>query len=206
MIRHSLQVSALAIMALGTVACGGGGSSSTGSVTPPATTTAPTTTAPTTIPTTTAPTIFPATFDNPVTISGSVTFDHVPFNTSTSALNFNATTQDPAPGLTVEAIDGAGTVLQRSSTDGNGSYSMAVPSNTNLRIRVKAEMLQTTGAEWDVRVVDNTSADALYALQGSLANSGTTDTTRNLNAASGLSLIHISSPRDQRGSRMPSSA
>ena len=57
--------------------------------------------------------------------------------------------------------------------------------NTDVRIRVKAELVQTSGAQWNVRVVDNTSGDAPYALQGALANSGTTDTTRNLNASSG---------------------
>ena len=179
MIRYSLQVSALTIMALGIVACGGGGSSSTGSVTPPPVTTIPTT--PT--PVTTTPTATPTGAN--VTISGSVTFDHVPFNTSTNGLNFNAITQDPAPGLTVEAVNSAGTIIQSSSTDGNGDYSLSVPDNTNVRIRVKAELLQTTGAQWNVRVVDNTSSDALYAFQGSLTSSGATDSIRNLNAASG---------------------
>ena len=179
MIRYSLQVSALTIMALGIVACGGGGSSSTGSVTPPPVTTIPTT--PT--PVTTTPTATPTGAN--VTISGSVTFDHVPFNISTNGLNFNAITQDPAPGLTVEAVNSAGTIIQSSSTDGNGDYSLSVPDNTNVRIRVKAELLQTTGAQWNVRVVDNTSSDALYAFQGSLTSSGATDSIRNLNAASG---------------------
>jgi len=46
-------------------------------------------------------------------------------------------------------------------------------------------MLQTSGAQWNVRVVDNTSSGALYSLQGSLVTSGTVNSTRNLNAASG---------------------
>ena len=120
-----------------------------------------------------------------VTISGSVTFDHVPFNTSSSALNYNSITQDPAPGLTVEALNSAGTVIETTVSDSAGGYSLQVAPNTDVRIRVKAELVQTSGAQWNVRVVDNTSGDAPYALQGALANSGTTDTTRNLNASSG---------------------
>jgi len=120
-----------------------------------------------------------------VTISGSVTFDHVPFNTASSALDYNSITQDPAPGLTVEALDSAGTVIETTVSDATGGYSLQVDPNTNVRIRVKAELLQTSGAQWNVRVVDNTSGDAPYAMQGALSSSGTDDSTRDLNAASG---------------------
>lgn len=127
-----------------------------------------------------------------VTISGKVTFDHVPFtarntapNSLNEGLNYNAITQDPAPGLTVEALDSTGVILQSTKTDGSGDYSLSVDPNTDVRLRVKAEMVQTSGAQWDVRVIDNTSSDALYALQGALTNSGSIDSTRDLNAGSG---------------------
>ena len=116
-----------------------------------------------------------------------MTFDHVPFNTSTNGLNFGAITQDPAPGLTVEAVNAAGTVLQSSVTDAEGNYSLAVDPNTDVRIRVLAEMVQTSGAQWDVRVIDNTSADVLYALQGAIVNSG---------SANSCLLYTSPSPRD----------
>jgi len=120
-----------------------------------------------------------------VTISGSITFDHVPFNAATSALNYNSITQDPAPGLTLEALNRNGDILQTTTTDANGDYSVTVDPNTDVRIRVKAQMIQTSGAQWNVRVVDNTSSGALYSLQGAISNSGTVNSTRNLNAASG---------------------
>ncbi len=120
-----------------------------------------------------------------VTISGKVTFDHVPFNTSTNALNYNGITQDPVPGVTVEAVNASGTVLQSTTSDGVGDYSFTVDPNTDVRIRVKAELVQTSGPQWNVRVIDNTSNDSLYALQGGLSTSGTSNSTRNLNAASG---------------------
>ena len=130
-----------------------------------------------------------------VTVSGSITFDHVPNDPSSGSLDYDSITQDPVPGVTVEAVNGAGTVLESTVTDGNGAYTMVVPPNTDLAIRVKAEMVQTSGAQWDVRVIDNTSLDALYTFQGSFANTGSTNSVRSLNAASGWDGVSYSSPR-----------
>ena len=120
-----------------------------------------------------------------VTIDGKITYDFVPFNTTTNGLNYDGTTQVPAPGITVEAQNGNGTVLATDITDVNGDYSFTVNPNTNLRIVAKAEMVQRTGAQWDVQVVDNTSSNALYQIAGSVATSGSSNSTRNLNASSG---------------------
>lgn len=120
-----------------------------------------------------------------VTIDGKITFDLVPFNTTTNGLNYDATTQEPAPGITVEAQSSTGTVLATDVTDANGDYSFTVNPNTNLRIVAKAEMVQTSGAQWDVQVIDNTSSNALYQIAGNVATSGASDSTRNLNAGSG---------------------
>ena len=118
-------------------------------------------------------------------ITGRVTFDLVPQNTRTNGLNYSATSQEPARGITIEAIDASGELLSCGMTDANGNYDVSVNSNTDVRIRARAEMIQTTGPQWDVTVIDNTSGNALYALNGSLASSGTADSVRNLNAASG---------------------
>jgi len=118
-------------------------------------------------------------------ISGRVTFDLVPSNTTTNGLNYSAISQEPARGITIEALDSANNLLACDVTDANGGYDVSVTSNTDVRIRARAEMIQTTGPIWDVTVVDNTSSDALYALNGDLASSGTVDTVRDLNAASG---------------------
>ena len=120
-----------------------------------------------------------------VTIDGKITYDLVPFNTSTNGLNYNGTTQAPAPGITVEAQNSNGTVLATDTTDANGDYSFTVNPNTDLRIVAKAEMVQTAGAQWDVQVIDNTSSNALYQIAGSIATSGSANSTRNLNAGSG---------------------
>ena len=120
-----------------------------------------------------------------VTVSGKLTFDSVPFNTSTNGLNYNAITQEPARGITIEAVNSAGTILATDVTDAAGDYSFEIASNTSIRVRAKAEMLQSSGAQWDVQVVDNTSSDALYTVTGTTASVGTVDSTRNLNASSG---------------------
>jgi len=120
-----------------------------------------------------------------VTIDGKITFDLVPFNTATNGLNYDAITQAPAPGITVEAQSSTGTVLATDVTDAMGDYSFTLDPNTDVRIVAKAEMTQTTGAQWDVQVIDNTSSNALYQIAGSVASSGASDSTRNLNAGSG---------------------
>ena len=120
-----------------------------------------------------------------VTLSGKLTFDLVPFNTTTNGLNYNAITETPARGITIEALSATSAVLAATVTDGAGDYSFTFAPNTNVRIRAKAEMLQMTGAQWNVRVVDNTSSDALYTIVGSLTDIGTLDQSRNLNAGSG---------------------
>ncbi len=123
-----------------------------------------------------------------VTVSGKITFDHVPFNTTTNGLNYNGITQKPARGVTVEAVTSAGAALSPAVTgvtDANGDYSLQLPLNTDVRIRARAEMVSTTGTMWDVKVVDNTSSDALYTMQGSVFNTGTANVGRSLNAASG---------------------
>ncbi len=120
-----------------------------------------------------------------VKISGNVTFDLVPLNTSTSGLNYAATTQSPVRGVTVQAVNSGGTVLESTVSDGSGDYTLEVDLNTTVRIRALAEMVSSSGAQWDVKVIDNTNSDGLYSMQGSLTDSGTVDSVRDLNAASG---------------------
>ena len=141
------------------------------------------------------PTPTPGPAPSMVTISGSVTFDRVPGNPATSGLNYNAIRQDPIRGAVVEAVDGGNAVIATDISDAAGAYSVSVPSNTNVRIRVRARLMQTTGATWDVQVLDNTSNDAPYLLNGSLTSSGAADSTRNLNAPSGWNGVMYASTR-----------
>ncbi|MEM7662549.1 MAG: hypothetical protein AAF292_09895 [Pseudomonadota bacterium] len=122
-----------------------------------------------------------------VTISGSVTFEDVGVDTSNNdfVLDLSDLTALPARGVVVEAVNAAGAVLASTVTSDTGQYALNVAANTDVRIEVEARLLQTTGATWDVPVLDNTAGNALYVLQGSLTNSGSTNSTRDLFAPSG---------------------
>jgi hypothetical protein len=121
-----------------------------------------------------------------VTISGKITFDRVPFKTAGSGLAPDAPVESPARLVVVEAVATTGTIVATTSTDIAGNYSLAVPANTQVKLRAKAQMLKTGAAPtWNFRVLSNTNSDALYAIEGATATSGTVDSTRNLHAESG---------------------
>lgn len=125
-----------------------------------------------------------------VNVSGRVTYDRVPAQASATGLNYGAIFQQPARGVTVQAVrgDGSQTVIASTVTDGDGNYSLPVSSNTSLFVRVRAEMVKAGAVPtWNFRVLDNTAGDALYSLTGATFNSGTASQTRNLNAPSGFS-------------------
>jgi hypothetical protein len=130
-----------------------------------------------------------------VTISGTVTFDEIGHligaNVNNAvvgaALDYNNITPSPARFVLVDAVDGSGTVLDTDVTDQSGNYDVSVASSTPVRIRVRSQLRQPSGVAWtaDVQVVDNTNSNSIYVLQGSLTDSGTANSTRNLNAGSG---------------------
>lgn len=120
-----------------------------------------------------------------VTISGNLTFDLVSHQSSGTGLDYDNITQEPIRGAVVEAVDASGTVLTSTISNVNGQYSLVVDSNTDVRIQAKAQILQTTGARWDVKVTDNTNDNSLYVLAGSVTSSGSSNSTRDLNAGSG---------------------
>ncbi|MEO1304316.1 MAG: hypothetical protein AAFV37_05020 [Pseudomonadota bacterium] len=168
-------------------ACGGGGGGSDAgatSVAPPP--------PPPPAPTPPPPPPPPPPTGTSVVISGAVTFDKVPHNNNFRGLNYDAVSQEPARGVTVQAVNASGTVIDTDITDQTGSYDVTVDANTNVQIRVRSELQQSSGATWDIQVLDNTAkngagdpAPAIYVLAGSLTNSGASNSRRDLNAGSG---------------------
>ncbi|NVK22840.1 MAG: hypothetical protein HWD86_10000 [Kangiellaceae bacterium] len=119
------------------------------------------------------------------TLSGKVTYDNVPHNTSTNGLNYAATTQDPVRGATIQLLQGS-TVLETSVTDANGDYSFVAPNNATVKVRVRAEFKQAGTQSWDTQVIDNTNGNALYVMDSANINTGNqTSITQNIHAASG---------------------
>lgn len=152
-------------------ACGGGGGSPSA---PPPVSPAPPTPPP-------APPPAPVT----VTLSGTLTYDRVPNVTSTNGLDYNAITQEPIRFAPVDLLSASNAVLATTTTDAAGAYSFSIDSGQSVRVRVRSEVQRSGANNIDMQIVDNTSSNAVYALQGSLSEVPRTNQTRNLNAGSG---------------------
>jgi len=118
-----------------------------------------------------------------VTLAGQVTFDFVPVVPG-RGLDYAATAARPARGVTVELLRN-GVATASTTTDIAGGYSFVAPANTDVALRVRAELLRVGTPSWDFRVVDNVNGDALYTLAGTTFNTGVANVTRNLHAPSG---------------------
>jgi hypothetical protein len=143
----------------------------------------------------------PPTADNStmVAVSGTIEFQRIVFNPGGgNGLNGAAPVTAAARGIVVEALTpGDRVVLDRVTTDANGAYSLTVPSNTMILISAKAQMLKTgTAPTWNVQILNNTNEDALYTLESSTFNSGSSAiSNRNLLASTGFSGSSYTSTR-----------
>lgn len=120
-----------------------------------------------------------------LTISGRITFDYVPHRESNNALNYLATEERPCRGVTVQLLNDRGQLLRETRSDENGQYQLGSPANIPVRVRVVAELEREDTVNWQIRVTDNTDNNSIYAMAGSLTNSGTADSVRDLHAPSG---------------------
>jgi hypothetical protein len=131
-----------------------------------------------------------------VEISGQITYDRVPSAISyggIAKLDYKHTKRVSAKNIIIKAIDTNGQTIAQTTTDKNGKYSLFVPANSNVKIRGYARMYKKDF--WDVSVVDNTNAKALYVIEGQFHNSGNKHNIRNLNASSGWSGDDYHAPR-----------
>lgn len=121
-----------------------------------------------------------------ITVSGQITYDLVPTASSPERLDYNAIVAKPVRGATIELLNSSSTVLQTSTTDELGNYSFDLTQDESVRIRVRAELLKTSGtSQHDVKIVDNTNSSALYTLVEASAVLASSKTNRNLHAPSG---------------------
>lgn len=130
-----------------------------------------------------------------ITVSGRVTFDRVPFRpTPGQGLNAASPVESPAREVRVEAVSN-GSTLTATTTDASGNYSLSVPANTSMSIRVRAQMQRTGSAPtWNFIVRDNTRSDAVYTLDGASFNSGSANLTRDLHAPNNYSGERAAAP------------
>ncbi len=133
-----------------------------------------------------------------VILSGAITFDFVPHNTTTSGLDYLSTTSKPARGIEVQLLDASNATLATTLTNSSGDYQFSVAANTQVRVRAMATLkspASPVNPSWDFSVTDNTNSNALYAMQGSLISTGVSNSTRDLHAPSGWDGISYSQPR-----------
>lgn len=131
-----------------------------------------------------------------MTVSGQAQFERVP-HTAGHALNYAGTTPQPIRGATVQVRRGytstacvSGTVLGSAVTDALGNYSIPnVNWYEDAKVCVRAELLLAdagAGApSWNVQVVDNTNASAVYVLETTAFCTNNANQTKNLLATTG---------------------
>ena len=132
---------------------------------------------------------------NPVTVSGSVTYDFVPYNENFIGLDYSAIEVRPVRGAVVELVETSGNTVASTSTNDEGFYSVNVEADKVLRVQVKAQLKRNQAPAWDMTVNDNTDNNRLYALVGSAASVGSSNSQRNLHAPSGWFEGHYASSR-----------
>jgi hypothetical protein len=139
-----------------------------------------------------APAVIPACLGpttGSITLSGTVEFQRVLHSSGlTAGLDYTNIRRDAARSITVQLVNSnSGAVLASTVTDATGFYTFNAPTNTAVYVRVRAEMVSNSTASWNVRVVDNTRSNALYAIAGEHACTGTINETRDILATHGWS-------------------
>ncbi len=169
--RHALFVAAVSAFFAACGGGGGGGGGDDGGVTPP------------------PPVVT-------VTVSGRATFDLVPHDPVSGALDFASTIREPIRGATVQLVDASSQVLATGVTDASGRYALDTNSMAELRVRVLAERRRAGSPGWDTRVSDNTSSGGpTYAVETATFQTGGSDTVRDLHASSGWGGSSYTGPR-----------
>ena len=123
-----------------------------------------------------------------VSVAGRLAYERPLPNQGCRGYDFSFIVDRPVRRATVLLLDGANNVLGTTQTDDDGNYSFAgTPANTDVRVRVRAELLQTVGTQtWEVYVRDNTSNTSvslpnrpIYEVQWGLFNTGATNSADN---------------------------
>lgn len=132
-------------------------------------------------PSTANPTVpTPAPAGNPVTLTGTLTYDYVPV--TSAKLNYAGATQKPMRNVYVELLNASSNaVLGSYNANESGQYSFTVSSGTTVKLRITASMKTPP-----VIIQDNTNSNAEYVLL-SPNISLSANTVRDVRATSGWS-------------------
>lgn len=128
-------------------------------------------------------------------MSGRITYERVPFSTTLgNGLDYGRTVAMPARAVVVELVDASNqSILRTTTSDTTGRYSFTAPPNINVFVRAKARSSDPVpggaAGSWDILVRNNTNGDALYAMDSTSFNTGTTSQVLDLFAASGWAVF-----------------
>ncbi len=144
-----------------------------------------TTASPTDIPT---PESFPKIID-PITVSGRVTYDFVPHKEGViSGLDYANTQARPIRSMYIDALSDNKKVIAVTISDTDGFYSIDIPKNENITIRIVSVILERFDApSWLSTVVDNTNNNKHYVLTTLPINSVDDRSNVDIHASSGWS-------------------
>jgi hypothetical protein len=105
---------------------------------------------------TVAITILPPSTGN-VTVTGRVTFGRVPLNLPPLGLNYGNPVQQNARNVVISALrSSTQTEIATTITGADGTYTLSVPNNTSIVLRVQARLLRLSPPIWDVQVKNGT--------------------------------------------------
>jgi len=128
-------------------------------------------------------------------IIGKITYDRVHVNSNNIGLNYNNITAEPAKQVVVKAIKIDGTEFASTVTNDNGEYEFDnLPLDTQIKIRVYAQLDKAGTGGWSVKVIDNVNNNAQYVMESSYITIKSS-VQINLNADSGWSGDSYSNPR-----------
>ncbi|MCB4762911.1 MAG: carboxypeptidase regulatory-like domain-containing protein [Sulfurovum sp.] len=129
-----------------------------------------------------------------VSIGGKITYDFVPG--SEKGLDYAHTQKRPVRGVVVELLDRNGITVAETNTDSRGRYNFEnIPADTDVKIRIKAQMYKTGTPGWDVRVVDNTNRRSLNIVETTLFNTGASQKIKYIYFPSGWGKYSYITPR-----------
>ncbi|MFT6052622.1 MAG: hypothetical protein ACI9B9_002277 [Halioglobus sp.] len=130
-------------------------------------------------------------------VSGIARYEFPPPRNFCDGLQFTAVEVRPIRGATVEIVAENGqAILATTQTNNKGAYSAIVQSNTDVFVRVRAQLKQAGSPSWDTVIRDNAqntnmplSSRPQYWLDSPSFNTGTVDHNKNLKAAISKTIV-----------------
>jgi hypothetical protein len=130
-------------------------------------------------------------------IMGRVTYDRVHVKRDGQGLDYNNITVEPAKNVIVKLIDTKGKSIAVTKTNENGEYTLNnLPKDTDVKIRVYAQLKDRGTNGWDVKVVDNTNNKAQYVIEGKMVSTGENNSRRDIHASCGWGGRRYTSTRE----------